>query len=73
MKTKKKITLNGKMYNCRDDPNLNAHQKAHLLGEFDVNAPITQDKGEPLPPLSQQWKEDYQRRFNVKNKHSGNR
>jgi hypothetical protein len=53
----------------QNDTKLNAYQLAHLRGEFDVNAPIHQnDGGEPLPPLSQQWKEDMQRRVNVKNR-----
>lgn len=70
---RKKVSLNGRHYNCNNDPRLNKYQQAHLRGEFDVNAPIPQDRGEPLPPLSQQWKEDIQRRFNGKNQRSSYR
>ena len=69
----KKINLNGKFYKAEEDNRLNVYQKAHLAGEFNVNAPIYQEGGgEPLPPLSQQWKEEKQRRINVK-KRSRNR
>ena len=69
-KTKRKKTeLNGRFYRAAEDKALNKYQVMHMSGYFDVNAPIPQeDGGEPLPPLSQQWKEDMQRRFNVKNR-----
>ena len=69
----KKTVLNGMFYSADTDTRLNVYQQAHIAGEFDVNTPCIQDNGrEPLPPLSQQWKEDNQRRTNAK-KRSSNR
>ena len=50
---------------------LNPAQRAHLAGEFDVYALIPQDDGDPLPPLALQWKKDWARRLQNKEKFSG--
>lgn len=42
---------------------LNKWQIMHLKGEFNVYEPIPQEKGDPLPPLAVQWKEDARRRW----------
>lgn len=51
---------------------LNVYQRLHLEGKFNVYEPIEQDRGEPLPPLSVQWKEDAKRRWG-KHENSSNR
>jgi hypothetical protein len=71
---KKKVELNGRNYRWGDlYDSWNIHQQADFDGTgIDVNSPIPQDNGEPLPSLADQWKEDYKRRMkNVKS--SGNR
>jgi len=51
---------------------LNKWQLLHLEGKFNVYEPIPQERGEPLPPLAVQWKEDAKRRWG-KNENTGNR
>jgi hypothetical protein len=71
---KKKIELNGRHYRYGDlYDSWNIHQQRHFDGtDIDVNDPIKQAKGEPLPSLAEQWKEDYRKRF-VNGKSTGNR
>jgi len=51
---------------CNPMEPLNVYQRMHLQGTFDVNAPIEQESGEPLPSLATQWKLDAHRRYNGK-------
>lgn len=51
---------------CNPREPLNMYQKMHIAGTFDVNAPIPQESGEPLPSLATQWKLDAHRRYNGK-------
>lgn len=51
------------IYSAKDDPHLNALQKAHLAGDFDVYNSLPQENARDLPPVAFQWKQDYQRRF----------
>lgn len=64
-KKKKKIELNGRSYRTGDlYDSWNIHQQRHFDGTgIDVNEPIPQDNGVPLPSLADQWREDYKRRF----------
>lgn len=74
-KKKTKIELNGKHYRYGDlYDSWNVHQKADFDGtSISVNEPIPQESGQPLPSLSDQWKEDYKRRMNKNGKSTGNR
>jgi len=66
---KSKIVLNGRHYKYGDESHLNKLQIMHLRGELDLYAEIPQsDGGPPLPPVAEQWKEDFKRRHrkNVK-------
>ena len=54
----------GIVYNCENDPSLNSYQQAHLRGECDVNAPIPQENGKPLPSLALQWKDSFRKAMN---------
>jgi len=66
---KKKVVLNGRHYRFGDlYDSWNIHQQKYFDGTCDdiIYKPIPQDNGEPLPPLATQWKEDMQRRLNVK-------
>jgi len=62
--SKKKVELNGKHYRWGDlYDSWNVHQQAHFDGTgIDVNAPIQQQTGQPLPSLSEQWREEYKNR-----------
>lgn len=62
---KKKVELNGRHYRYGDlYDSWNIHQQRHFDGTgVDVNEPIQQEKGEPLPSLAEQWKEDYRKRM----------
>lgn len=73
--SKKKIELNGKHYRYGDlYDSWNVHQQADFDGtSISVNDPIPQDNGPPLPSLSEQWKEDYKKRFKNNGKSSRNR
>jgi len=46
----------------------NKYQEMHDKGEFNVWAPIPQKDGSFLPPLAQQWKEEWSRRCKAMNK-----
>lgn len=69
----KKIELNGKHYRWGDlYDSWNSLQQSHFDGTgVDVYKPIKQENGKPLPSLADQWREDYNRRFNGKS--TGNR
>ena len=62
-KTKTKIELNGLQYSWDDVSHLTELQKAHRRGDINVYEPIEQEEGEPLPPLAEQWKEDWKNRY----------
>ena len=73
-KKTKKVELNGRHYRYGDlYDSWNKYQQSDFDGTgVDVNAPIPQENGDPLPSLAEQWKEDFRRRFrNVKS--TGNR
>lgn len=55
------------MYINQDPTRMNAYQRAHLAGEFDVYAPIPGESptDPPLPPLAIQWKLDYAKRLKM--------
>lgn len=57
-----KVKLTGKEYSWDDVSHLNETQKAHRRGDIDVYAPIRHQKGDPLPSIAEQWKEDYRKR-----------
>lgn len=67
-KKRPKVELNGKFYAYGDMSHLNDLQKMHRRGEIDLYAELQQnDGGPPLPPVADQWREDYRKRFvNVK-------
>lgn len=52
--------------------NSNKYQDMHDRGEVNVWAPIKQTDGSFLPPLAQQWKDDWKRRLKNMNKGKNN-
>lgn len=56
--------LNGISYRWGDlYDSWNSFQQSHFDGTgVDVYAPIQQERGDPMPPLAQQWKEEYNKR-----------
>lgn len=56
--------LNGKSWRYGDlYDSWNKLQQQHFDGIIDVYAMLEQEKGEPMPSLAQQWRDDYRRRF----------
>lgn len=65
MELKPNKMLNGIVYRYGDlYDSWNKFQQSHYDGTgVDVYAPVQQEKGDPMPPLAQQWKEDYNKRY----------
>lgn len=64
LKKKNKIKLNGKFHAYNDVSGFNELQLAHRQGVIDLYAELPQqDGGPPLPPVAEQWKEDYRKRL----------
>lgn len=71
-KKSKKIVLNGRFKAYNDTTGYNSLQLLHYAGVLDLYKDLPQANGEILPSVSEQWKEDYRKRF-LNGKSSRNR